>query len=865
MLCKYYLKLGSTTIGSDTDDCLDVSNYIKNLEAIKVSYTRSDLGGVVRKCGSEIEFTGKAYDRILDYFAENYLQSCGCFAVFVADNNWKYSNLWECPLDFSTLQYDGNVATMGCVDNGAAAIIKANGKSKYEYAVADLAESTKLVYNGVVTKRVFNFNIVGASPQGESTTDMVSSKDVTVTRKGYYSLWVPAIGINTESYSSEKFSIMDQSEDATWSVAASGQNDGVLMNSMMENDRAGFVRCVVDGTLHIDIDLHFGFAYPSWMALRGFTCYFILVAGENVVYRQEVTDYINGVDVSIHQDIEMAAGEKLGFGMSILSKITNWSGTIMPDGSKNENTYLIFNPILRWPSNTQSSYVNESGSQEEPINLSVIKPLTLLQKLLDSMFEGLDAAHVVGEITNGSNTVLDNTMLLAAESARQLASPNIYSTFNDFAETMESVFGYVYTIDDYGYMMLKELEAVKNGEAEKITHICVDKLSNETYQTTTYHRYLDILPLGDVIEDDISESLNTEDVFSYEGGEHWDDIIFYAAAHNVFVMKDPDTGTYYTHFINPNWSYRIPIQSSLYNDGNQAKELLGVTTMFWQIFAVQYAVVYNGQLVFCDSLHNRDWFDEDINTMPITKVTFIHRNEVFSSEVVKELGNSNNLAYQFDEAKVYSAVEVGYTKKDYKNSNSGKNEFNFTNYYNTDTTLKDNTLSLISPYRADCYGIEELLVTNSDSESTSSDDDIFLVVTKTADDGSYVLDRDTTVEHAYTDTVFNANLAPNIIVRNNEAYIGAFAKLLTFTSSDANSEAVIGEHPMSENIAITSQTFKVGKIAIDTGDLTLPSSWDGIITFEYHGKTYKGYLESVDINFAQMGTLTYNLIEKCIE
>ena len=65
MLCKYYLQLGSRTLDVGSAECIDVSSMIKNLDSIKVSYARTDLGGVVRKCGSEIEFTGKAYEAIV--------------------------------------------------------------------------------------------------------------------------------------------------------------------------------------------------------------------------------------------------------------------------------------------------------------------------------------------------------------------------------------------------------------------------------------------------------------------------------------------------------------------------------------------------------------------------------------------------------------------------------------------------------------------------------------------------------------------------------------------------------------------------------------------------------------------------------
>ena len=52
MICKYYLMIGSDTVDTADNSCIDVSRMIANISDIKTTYTRVDLGGVVRKCGS---------------------------------------------------------------------------------------------------------------------------------------------------------------------------------------------------------------------------------------------------------------------------------------------------------------------------------------------------------------------------------------------------------------------------------------------------------------------------------------------------------------------------------------------------------------------------------------------------------------------------------------------------------------------------------------------------------------------------------------------------------------------------------------------------------------------------------------------
>lgn len=868
MLCRYYLQLGSYTLDTESPDCMDVSSMIRNLDSIKVSYARVDLGGVVRKCGSSLEFTGKAYDAIIAHYEENYLQSKGVFAVYIADNNWVYSKAWECPLDFSTLQYDANVVTIGCVDNSVAALIKANKKSKYEFDVSSLKDSADLLYNGVVTRRSFSFMVTGATPEGESTTDMVSSIDVEVTSKDYYSLYLPYIGVSADGFSSEHITCFDQHEDSAWSTGASGKDDGTLTKSLMDLGRAGFISCITDCSIHIDMDMQFTFQYPRWWALRGMKAYFILVIGNAVVWRKEVTDY-NSVDVSIHEDYAMTAGQKMAFGMSILSQRSNWSGTPLPDGSSNQNTHLIFNPGLRWGSNTSTAYVNESHYDDNPIEINAVKPSSLLGSLLDRMFATRNDICVIGSIEEG-DSLLPRTLLVAAESIRQITTNKMYSSFAEFCDFMEAVFGYVYTLEHVGYYMDNELREIDRGERVRLSHIRKSYITSRSMVEWSDLGYYKMLPIGGIISEDLGADLDLTTPFTYEWEAGHDigfmEEVFYNEYANTFVIQDYNTGKWYANFSRND----AVIQGSWYNDENgHAREMIGLNigAFLNNDGTHMYGIIRNGSIILCDAKHTNGWLDSKENNGNVVNLIFRHRSDIFKSETIKSLLNVNNLSFQFDDSKVFSDVEVGYPKEDYDNANSGLNEFNFTNYYKTDSDLTEQTLSLICPYRADCYGIEELLVKDSNSESTDSDNDVFIVIASASQpiDGNWQIDRSITVQNAYSETVFNAAIAPNMIVRNNEEYLGSCCKRLKFTSSDGNSSAIIGGTSMHANINITKQLFKVGKISIDTDDHSFPETWDGVIEFEYEGKAYKGYLDSIDINFANLGTITYNIIEKCIE
>lgn len=87
---------------------------------------------------------------------------------------------------------------------------------------------------------------------------------------------------------------------------------------------------------------------------------------------------------------------------------------------------------------------------------------------------------------------------------------------------------------------------------------------------------------------------------------------------------------------------------------------------------------------------------------------FKHRDKLFSDNNVKDLNSSfSSFEYKVDSSRIYSLVRVGYDKQDYESMN-GRDEFRFTTEYTTGIDITDNVLELISPYRADVYGIEFL-------------------------------------------------------------------------------------------------------------------------------------------------------------
>ena len=864
MLCKYYLQLGTDTVDTSSPDCMDVSAMIKNLDAIKVSYSRVDMGGVVRKCGSSIEFSDKAYDAILAHYAEHYLQSSGVFAVFIADDNWVYSKAWECPLDFATLQYDANIVTISCVDNSAAAIIKANKKSKYEFNVSELKEAAKLRYNGVTEKRSFTFNIVGAAQHDtvmKSTGNVGNAAAIAGTSgRQKYSMYFPSVTANPAQAGPVNFVCKTQNELA-FINPASGRQGGA---SAQYPEGGGFLECISEGTVHLSFNIRFWF--QDMARLNGYVVQFIVAAipgrrggGSNSIVLGTLSES-GEIELNVDTEIYMMGGQQLMFYVKLTTT------------RDDEN---IFDLGMLWNSNSNNGYVSHNNQIENPIELNVVKPITLLRSLVDKMFAESNC-HCVPTIEEDSNHIIPKTLLLAAESVRQITTEKIYSSFNDFCKFMEVVFGYVYTLSDVGYYMDLELEHYDSNLRDTISHIRMELLTSQTMNPTSTQSYYRMLPVGGTIDEDVEGALDLTTPFNYRltSGDYnsYLEHILYDSIHNVFVVWDATTQKYYANFTMED----AIMQGSWYNEDGHAKEMIGLNFATFQEESGNhlYGIIRNGELILCDELHSKEWLDADENNRMCTELAFKHRRDVFTSDIIKTLRNVSNLSYEFDESLAFSDIEIGYSKKDYDNGNSAKDEFNFTNYYKTSCNITEQTLSLICPYRADSYGTQELLNKNTDNESDKSDSDIFIIVVSEAIPvgGIWELDRSITINNVFSpETMFNAAIAPNRIILNHEEYIGACANMLAnpnivkFTSSDGNASAMVGGKYMRSNINITKQLFKAGKIAIDTDDHYFPTDWEGLIEFVYAGKTYSGYLDSIDICFANLGTITYNLIEKCIE
>lgn len=271
------------------------------------------------------------------------------------------------------------------------------------------------------------------------------------------------------------------------------------------------------------------------------------------------------------------------------------------------------------------------------------------------------------------------------------------------------------------------------------------------------------------------------------------------------------------------------------------------------------ARIYSSFTKFCQWMSAVYGYVYDINGKT---VTFRPRKDYFTDLLVKRVEDFNGYQMNVNSSLIYSQVNVGYEKQDYDSVN-GKDEFRFTNIYNTGTTMTDNRLELVSPYRADAYGIEFLTQKiGEDTTDNETDNNVFFVCARSNGE-NYILDRADAVEGVISpSTMFNAMYSPTSMISANEAYLAGFIASLQYASSEGNTSVVINGEAENRDMELSGGLFNVNELEIETSDIDLPESLNGYVEFEHHGEVRRGYIQSVDYHYTKTASAKLKLVEK---
>lgn len=396
MLCKYSLIVGN--VSHELGDWC-----VKNWDEISYSIDRIDYGGITRSFTSKFDFFGNAYDLLLNEYLSNYLMAEAFISVSTVDDNHNFSEKLRYKLDFSKLSYDGQLLSIYAFDNSLSSLIKANKNIQYEYDVNEIKEDFPLYYDRLEMQNSVSWIFTGDTDDTH-ITNVFKSELWTIS----YSmpLYINANEIDTK----DKIEVFDVAKEGIGSI------DSYMAYS--------FLKCISPIVVSINISFHLNVSTSntSRLELALTKCR----STDEILTKIKVVSLVNGMN-TIELDlpgIAMAEGEY--YQCCIHGVVENVTITqVFPT--------------------TDSLSINFVG-KNPAFNIDVVKPITLLNRLLKSMNGGKDG--ITGEIVSGVDSRLDNALIVPAETIRGISSAKLYTSYSKFEKWMSVMFGFVPTIED---------------------------------------------------------------------------------------------------------------------------------------------------------------------------------------------------------------------------------------------------------------------------------------------------------------------------------------------------------------------------------------------------------------------------------
>lgn len=823
MLTKYYIEIDGVK-AEVPKGCL------KNWDEIKCVYKRSDFSGVTRSFTTQFEFVGEMYDRLMALYLRDGVNARAVLSLYTITNEWGWEEQFTCDLDFSSIRWDNNVIRLNCIDDSLAALIKACKGTKYEALIGTEIKSDHLfAFNRLPIKNSITYAFTGGTTNdsdGSLTTDSPTNNRV---RLGIVNdeVFVNGLIIWKE----------DQTDDADSYMLEAHGDVTVNLDIEISSDRcypdssSGITSCNIciykaDGTKVSTSGgfpfgsegLHFCGRYGSSDSLKAaYPHDTIVVNGSAQIHYWAI---VNGIvwRVNYFGSTERTDWESTGQTEDQFRIKNRRSGVTLALSSGDKVAIETSGISARiYSSKFTYSWFNKGNS----ISVPAFSPNVIGQYILNKMCLGHTNARL---LISDYDQRLSKTLILAAESIRGIPNAKIYSSFSEFADWMETVFGYTY------YLAKREPSKFSAHQNALGGYIASAYLVEESMPWNA-----------------INSNLPS------------DEDIVYFSCYGKFAAYDGNR--YY---------YNFP-EASLYN--NPQTGYARTDTIFKikrhsdtsAIHEYYFSFNVDGTFNKTPSIFNGNI--EDISR-PFQDVVFVHRSEMFNPDAsVHTIAEAKELEYSVDTGNIYSSVNIGYEKKDYQNIN-GRDEYNFNNTYSTGCTVSDKKLTLISKYRADCYGIEfAAQKRGEETTDTTSDNDVFFVYCKIADNGVWLPDSSATIENAISEEVFNGVYSPMACVTANAGYIGmqGHPLLLEFASSDGNSDIIINGQSISSDIMLSAPLMTCGILQFSCNDMDERIDINEIVEVHSNGITYRGFLKEVSFKYARPETVKYKLIVKDIE
>lgn len=867
MLTKYFIEIDGIKYEIP-------QRCVKNWDEIKCVYTRTDFSGVTRSFTSQFEFVGEMYDKLMALYLRDGVNAKASLSLYTITNNWEWEEQFTSDLDFSSITWDSYIIKINCIDDSLASAIKARKSIKYEFVVGqDIPVNDTLNYDRI---KMFNSVHHGIMSNGDES----AYKDGSVVLVQSSSLKrVPTYVIGeAEVYENSPVEFNDE-EDNPGSYFLKIINANSKLSIDIEINYYGrkqpFNSVVSDAEIqlmkfdsanpninstYVNLGTIFKIAETEWLG-NGRTClgcypsltalkkaypnppqdvYAVIgrsqKAGEcEAVYFTPVT---YNVKTEWVQGIMTYTGPRGNLIATCTERrfisrfdLSNYSG-----GSMFALVYKCNMQYDHWSSREfhialKSKISTRWESRAKMISIDALHPTSVLNALMNKIAEG--RLTINANISNADSRIA-NTFLFAAESVRNIPGAKLYTTFNDFCDWMSSVFGYTY------YLGARVKAQFKRAQ-----------------------EYSLVWPLGS------SNLLHT----SCPGG-HGEQVVLIEGTPYFAVLgndyNDDGSLNFYTQ-----WE-----GSDVYNDPVTGQARLD--TLF-------YDTDYNQGCYFDENYSLHDYLgDVNRGIRDSQSIHFIPRSEIFAGENIVKILNIRELKYTINTAIAYSSLTIGYEKQEYE-AECGRDEWNFSAQYTTGVDRLEKNLSLISKYRADCYGFEFLSQERSkDTTDNKSDNAVFFIHCKenidveeddsassrgdgdsgeTHETRSLLCNRSVVITGALSDAVFNGEYSPAKCVFANAQYIAAAMCPMTlkFASFDGNTDVSIDGVYGNDDFQLNQQLFSLGEIEFSSPDIDTELDVNALYEVQSNGIIYRGFIKEVSFKYAKNEVAKYKLIVKDIE
>lgn len=458
MLTKYTITIGATEYDVP-DECL------ANWDEISFSLKRTDYSGVMRSYSTQFVFVGIIRDLLWEHYLANGFNATASVAVHTITNTHEWEKQFEAPLDFSSLENEQGKLTINAIDNTLAALLKSKKSQKYQFPVSEFS-LTNVQMGRIAFANSQKYKLPRASnPSGNVDVRKDDANSLVISTS-----WIEPSDESTgyDGTSINRFfAKVNTAPSPLIRIAFDGYVNcslNTVRNNAVATLQLGY--WVDDSNPHFqlwanlcDNDITKEFRYGSvrnkWIGKSTHANYATLDALKAAAAAR--TDIV-GLYPGYFGIVGSNAYPNASYWTDNMVYEYNGSTWVQVTAPANYNKYVLVSapatmnalgtneyPMLQLNNSMQITNGTLTMTWTDPAQstliLGCINPSELLQRIVDSISPGSTAA-----IAEDEAGLLAKTYISPAEVLRNIPDPKVFTTFGNFADWMEAVFGYTYRV-----------------------------------------------------------------------------------------------------------------------------------------------------------------------------------------------------------------------------------------------------------------------------------------------------------------------------------------------------------------------------------------------------------------------------------